>query len=139
MSLTPFHLAIPVNHLHNAEAFYGGLLGCEKGRYSEQWIDWNFFGHQLVTHLVTQMPSLPKHNQVDNQAVPIPHFGVVLKWSDWQELAKKLQAANVDFIIQPYIRFEGQTGEQATMFFLDPSGNALEFKAFKDMQQLFAN
>ena len=139
MTITPFHLAIPVDNLHHAEDFYGGLLGCEKGRWSEQWIDWNFFGHQLVTHLVAVMPSLPKHNQVDNQAVPIPHFGVVLQWNDWQELASKLRAASVDFVIEPYIRFEGQTGEQATMFFLDPCGNALEFKAFKDIHQLFAN
>ncbi|PKG97991.1 glyoxalase [Paraglaciecola sp. MB-3u-78] len=139
MMLTPFHLAIPVADLEQAKAFYGGLLGCEKGRWSEQWIDWNFFGHQLVTHLVTQMPSLPKHNQVDNHAVPIPHFGVVLNWSDWQELASTLSAANVDFIIKPHIRFEGQAGEQATMFFVDPCGNALEFKAFQDMHQLFAS
>jgi hypothetical protein len=139
MTLTPFHLAIPVDNLHRAETFYGGLLGCEKGRYCEQWIDWNFFGHQLVTHLVAAMPSLPEYNQVDNQAVPVPHFGVVLKWQDWQELAGTLRVAGVDFMIEPCIRFEGQTGEQATMFFLDPCGNALEFKAFKDIQQLFAN
>ena len=139
MTLTPFHLAIPVTDLDQAKAFYGGLLGCDKGRWSEQWIDWNFFGHQLVTHLVTQMPSLPKHNQVDNHAVPVPHFGVVLNWIDWQDLASKLSAANVDFIIKPHIRFEGQTGEQATMFFLDPCGNALEFKAFQDIEQLFAS
>jgi hypothetical protein len=137
--LTPFHLAIPVSDLEQAQAFYGGLLGCKKGRWSEQWIDWNFFGHQLVTHLVTEMPSLPKHNQVDNHAVPIPHFGVVLNWGDWQELASTLSAANVDFIIKPHIRFEGQAGEQATMFFVDPCGNALEFKAFQDIHQLFAN
>jgi len=137
MSLTPFHLAIPVTDLERTTAFYGGLLGCEKGRCSLQWIDWNFFGHQLVTHLVTELPSLPKHNQVDNHAVPVPHFGVVLNWADWQELASKLKAANVDFIIEPYVRFEGQIGEQATLFFLDPCGNALEFKAFKDIQQLF--
>lgn len=139
MSLTPFHLAIPVIDLQQAETFYGGLLGCQKGRCSEQWIDWNFFGHQLVTHLVTEMPSLPKHNQVDNHAVPVPHFGVVLPWQDWQHLAKKLEASVIGFVIKPHIRFKGQIGEQATMFFLDPSGNALEFKAFQDMQQLFAN
>jgi extradiol dioxygenase family protein len=138
MILTPFHLAIPVNNLHHAEVFYGGLLGCEKGRWSEQWIDWNFFGHQLVTHLVTVMPSLPKHNQVDNHAVPIPHFGVVLNWSDWQALASKLCTTDIDFIIEPHIRFEGKAGEQATMFFVDPCGNALEFKAFQDIHQLFA-
>ena len=139
MTLTPFHLAIPVSNLEQAEAFYGGLLGCEKGRCSEQWIDWNFFGHQLVTHLVTEMPSLPKHNEVDNHAVPVPHFGVVLNWTDWQELANKLRVRNLGFVIEPYVRFEGKTGEQATMFFLDPSGNALEFKAFKDIRQLFVS
>jgi extradiol dioxygenase family protein len=136
--LTPFHLAIPVIDLAQSEAFYGGLLGCEKGRWSKQWIDWNFFGHQLVTHLVGDMPSLPKYNQVDNHAVPVPHFGVVLNWSDWQTLASKLSAANINFIIEPNIRFKGQAGEQATMFFVDPCGNALEFKAFKDIHQLFA-
>ncbi|MFT5840384.1 MAG: extradiol dioxygenase family protein [Flavobacteriales bacterium] len=136
--LTPFHLAIPVIDLAQSEAFYGGLLGCEKGRWSKQWIDWNFFGHQLVTHLVGDMPSLPKYNQVDNHAVPVPHFGVVLNWSDWQTLASKLSAANINFIIEPHIRFKGQAGEQATMFFVDPCGNALEFKAFKDIHQLFA-
>jgi extradiol dioxygenase family protein len=139
MSLTAFHLAIPVDNLNHAEAFYGGLLGCEKGRWSEQWIDWNFFGHQLVTHLVTEMPSSPKHNQVDNHAVPVPHFGVVLIWQDWQKLAKNLEANGVNFVIEPHIRFKGQVGEQATLFFLDPCGNALEFKAFKDPKQLFAN
>jgi extradiol dioxygenase family protein len=139
MTLAPFHLAIPVSNLDQAQNFYGGLLGCAKGRWSEQWIDWNFFGHQLVTHLVTEMPSLPKHNQVDNHAVPVPHFGVVLHWSDWQELASKLRSADIDFIIEPHIRFEGQAGEQATMFFVDPCGNALEFKAFQDIHQLFVN
>jgi extradiol dioxygenase family protein len=138
MSLTPFHLAIPVTDLSQAQSFYGELLACTKGRSSEQWIDWNFFGHQLVTHLVSEMPSVPKPNQVDNHAVPIPHFGVVLAWQDWQQLADKLIAAKVEFIIQPYVRFKGQTGEQGTLFFLDPCGNALEFKAFKDMHQLFA-
>jgi hypothetical protein len=138
MTLTPFHLAIPVTDLSRAEQFYGELLACDKGRCSAQWIDWNFFGHQLVTHLVSEMPALPKHNQVDNHAVPVPHFGVVLAWQDWQLLADKLKATKMSFIIEPYIRFKGQAGEQATMFFLDPSGNALEFKAFKDMQQLFA-
>lgn len=138
MSLSPFHLAIPVTNLVQARAFYGDLLGCTQGRASEQWIDWNFFGHQLVTHLVAAMPSQPKANQVDNKAVPVPHFGVVLPWQDWQQLADKLQGAQVAFVIEPYIRFKGQSGEQATLFLLDPCGNALEFKAFKDMQQLFA-
>lgn len=139
MSLTAFHLAIPVIDLEQAKTFYGGLLGFQKGRSCEQWIDWNFFGHQLVTHLVSEMPSLPKHNQVDNHAVPVPHFGVVLNWQDWQQLAKNLEAKGINFVIKPHIRFEGQVGEQATMFFLDPSGNALEFKAFQDIHQLFAS
>lgn len=136
--LQPFHLAIPVTDLQQAEGFYGALLGCSKGRCSGQWIDWNFFGHQLVTHLVAAMPSPPEHNTVDSHAVPVPHFGVVLSWDDWQKLADKLTRAETDFVIEPYIRFKGEPGEQATLFLLDPSGNALEFKAFKDMQQLFA-
>jgi extradiol dioxygenase family protein len=139
MSLMPFHLAIPVDCLDSARTFYGELLGCEQGRSSAQWIDWNFFGHQLVTHLVAQMPSAPAHNQVDSHGVPVPHFGVVLAWHDWQVLANKLSLANTNFIIEPYIRFKGEVGEQATLFFLDPAGNALEFKAFKDMTQLFAS
>ena len=137
--LTPFHLAIPVTDLDQAEAFYGLLLGCEKGRSSDHWIDWNFYGHQLVTHLVEQMPVQPPCNDVDDEAVPIPHFGVVLQWQDWQYLADKLTAAKQVFVIEPYVRFKGQVGEQATMFFHDPSGNALEFKAFKDMAQIFAH
>ncbi|MDP5032379.1 MAG: VOC family protein [Paraglaciecola sp.] len=139
MTIMPFHLAVPVDCLDNARAFYGELLGCQQGRSSAQWIDWDFFGHQLVTHLVEQMPSAPKHNQVDEHAVPVPHFGVVLGWETWQQLADKLQKAQVRFVIEPYIRFKGQVGEQATLFFLDPAGNALEFKAFKDMSQLFAH
>lgn len=139
MAIMPFHLAIPVNSLEQARTFYGDLLGCEQGRSSSHWIDWNFFGHQLVTHVVTQMPSQPEYNEVDAHAVPVPHFGVVLSWHDWQQLAAKLQAHNIAFIIEPYIRFKGQAGEQATMFFLDPAGNALEFKAFKDISQLFAS
>ncbi|MDF2179169.1 VOC family protein [Aliiglaciecola sp. CAU 1673] len=138
MNVQPFHLAIPVNDLGQAKAFYGELLGCEMGRFSEQWIDWNFYGHQLVTHLVAQMPSAPAHNEVDSHAVPVPHFGVVLAWNDLEQLAERLKAANTAFVIEPYIRFKGQVGEQATMFFHDPAGNALEFKAFKDMGQLFA-
>ena len=138
-ALSPFHLAIPVNDLDKAEAFYGLLLGCEKGRSSDHWIDWNFYGHQLVTHLVDASTPAKPCNEVDNKAVPVPHFGVVLLWDDWQRLADKLKAANQHFVIEPYIRFEGQVGEQATMFFYDPAGNALEFKAFKDPQQLFAH
>jgi extradiol dioxygenase family protein len=134
----PFHLAIPVTNLADADAFYGKLLGCEKGRSDTQWIDWNFFGHQLVTHCVAEMPSAPAHNGVDNHAVPVPHFGVVLDMETWQALAKKLEAAGTHFVIAPYVRFKGQPGEQATMFFNDPFGNALEFKAFADINQLFA-
>ncbi|MEC8375615.1 MAG: VOC family protein [Pseudomonadota bacterium] len=134
----PFHLAIPVTNLADADAFYGELLGCEKGRSDTQWIDWNFFGHQLVTHCVAEMPSAPAHNGVDNHAVPVPHFGVVLDMETWQALAKKLEAAGTHFVIAPYVRFKGQPGEQATMFFNDPFGNALEFKAFADINQLFA-
>jgi extradiol dioxygenase family protein len=139
MTLAPFHLAIPVTDLTKSNAFYGKLLGCEKGRSSAQWIDWNFFGHQLVTHLVEKMPSKPAHNEVDKQAVPVPHFGLVLGWQEWQQLAQKLKLAEVKFVIEPCIRFAGQVGEQATMFFCDPCGNALEFKAFKDREQLFAS
>ena len=135
----PFHLAIPVTNLDDANRFYGELLGCEKGRSDTQWIDWNFFGHQLVTHCVNEMPSLPSYNGVDDHAVPVPHFGVVLTMGVWQELAEKVEAANIDFIVAPYIRFKGKPGEQATMFFKDPFGNALEFKAFADINQLFAS
>lgn len=138
MSVSPFHLAIPVTSLTQASTFYGDLLGCTQGRTCAKWIDWNFYGHQLVTHLVAAMPSQPAPNQVDNQAVPVPHFGVVLPWQDWQQLAHTLQAAQVEFVIEPYIRFKDQAGEQATLFLLDPCGNALEFKAFKDVGQLFA-
>lgn len=138
MSVQPFHLAVPVDDLAASEAFYGGVLGCEQGRSSDKWIDWNFFGHQLVTHLVAQMPAPPPSNEVDSKAVPVPHFGVVLAWDDWQTLAERLKAANTHFIIAPYVRFKGEVGEQATLFFKDPCGNALEFKAFKDIGQLFA-
>jgi len=135
----PFHLAIPVNDLQQARSFYGDLLGCEQGRSSDHWIDWNLFGHQLVTHLVAQMPSAPAHNEVDQHAVPVPHFGVVLPMDEWHALAERLTAAGVAFVVEPYIRFKGQVGEQATMFFLDPAGNALEFKAFASLDQLFAH
>lgn len=137
MSINPFHLAIPVSCLDNARKFYGDLLGCSEGRSSEQWIDWNLYGHQLVTHKVANMPEKPAANQVDAKTVPIPHFGVVLDMSSWQLLADKLKAAKVEFVIEPYIRFKGQVGEQATLFLIDPCGNALEFKGFKDMNSLF--
>lgn len=134
----PFHLAIPVTNLADADAFYGGVMGCEQGRSSAHWIDWNFFGHQLVTHLVAEMPTLPAPNQVDSKAVPVPHFGVVLSMRDWKALAQKLVAGEQIFVIEPYIRFAGKVGEQGTFFLLDPAGNALEFKGFADDTQIFA-
>lgn len=137
MSLSPFHLAIPVSSLENARQFYGELLGCSEGRSSQQWIDWNLFGHQLVTHQVSTMPSRSPSNSVDAKEVPIPHFGVVLDMHSWQVLADKLIAAKVNFVIEPYIRFRGQVGEQATLFLLDYCGNALEFKGFSDIERLF--
>lgn len=137
-SLTPFHLAIPVDDLVTARAFYGQLLGCPEGRSADHWVDFNLRGHQLVCH-VSDVPRPARSNPVDGHDVPVPHFGVVLHMADWQQLADRLRAAGTDFIIEPYIRFAGEPGEQATMFFLDPSGNALEFKAFNDIDgQLFA-
>jgi uncharacterized protein len=138
LSLTPFHIAFPVDDLDAARAFYGGTLGCPEGRSSDQWIDFDLFGHQIVAHLKPGGTGEAHHNPVDGHAVPVPHFGVVLAMSDWEKLAYRLKSAGVNFIIEPYIRFKGEVGEQATMFFLDPSGNALEFKAFADMGQLFA-
>jgi extradiol dioxygenase family protein len=137
-NLQPFHVAVPVSDLDKTKDFYLDLLSCKIGRSSDRWVDLNFFGHQFVLHLDENKKVNHAHNPVDGHSVPIPHYGVVLQWDHWQNLAQKLKAANVDFIIEPYIRFEGQAGEQATMFFLDPSGNALEFKAFKDINQLFA-
>jgi uncharacterized protein len=137
--LQPFHLAVPVNDLAEARRFYGGLLGCAEGRSSPDWVDFDFFGHQLVAHVDhSGAPRRPVYNAVDGKDVPVPHFGVVLDWDHWHQLAEKLRAAGVEFGIEPGIRFKGQVGEQATMFFQDPSGNALEFKAFRDMGQLFA-
>ena len=138
--LRPFHLAFPVRDLEEARAFYGGVLGCPEGRSSDEWIDFDLFGHQVVAHTGGTAPaSRPEHrNAVDGHAVPIPHFGIVLTLADWRALADRVRAAGVRFVIEPYIRFEGEPGEQATMFFLDPSGNALEFKAFEDLSQLFA-
>lgn len=138
-NLQPFHLAMPVNDLAAARKFYGEFLGFEEGRASEHWIDWNFFGHQFVTHLRPAPTESEKIvNHVDGHGVPVPHFGVVLEWQIWHEFAERLKANNIKFVIEPYIRFKGQVGEQATMFFCDPSGNALEFKAFKDSSKLFA-
>lgn len=139
-SITPFHLAIPVVDLNKCRLFYRDVLGCKEGRSDEHWVDFDFFGHQLVIHQKEGFSNLEKQisNPVDGHDVPIPHFGVVLKWGAWQELSNKLKQINTDFIIEPYIRFKGLPGEQATMFFKDPENNALEFKAFKDMNQLFA-
>jgi extradiol dioxygenase family protein len=137
LRLSPFHLAIPVTDLDQARHFYGGILCCEEGRSSERWTDFNFFGHQLVCHLTNNKTGQPT-NPVDGHDVPVPHFGIVLEMSDWQRLTDQLKAAGVKFLIQPHIRFAGKAGEQATMFILDPSGNALEFKAFSDIEgQLF--
>jgi extradiol dioxygenase family protein len=140
-SIRPFHLAIPVRDIAESRDFYGQLLGLDEGRSSEEWIDWNLYGHQLVTHLNPNLGPEGKvsvHvNGVDGQGVPVPHFGVVLTIKDWQHLAQRL-AGKVEFIIEPYTRFKGEAGEQSTLFFSDPSGNALEFKAFADLGQLFA-
>jgi extradiol dioxygenase family protein len=134
--LTPFHLALPVHDLAAARAFYGGKLGCSEGRSAPRWVDYDFFGHQLSLHLA-ENSGIAAHNPVDGDAVPIPHFGVILEWDTWHALARRLQDAHQDFIIEPRIRFAGQVGEQATMFFLDPSGNALEFKSFQDPSRIF--
>ena len=138
MSLRPFHLAIPVSNVEKARDFYGNILGFEEGRSSEKWIDWNFYGHQLVTHEDKTMQNNNMHNPVDGQQVPIPHFGVVLSIDDWNPLAEKLKNIGTKFLIEPYTRFKGEPGEQATLFFLDPFGNALEFKAFNNLESLFA-
>ncbi len=137
-SITPFHLAVPVHDLAAARQIYGSVSGFEEGRSSDHWIDFNLFGHQFVAHLKEGMQPDLHYNSVDSHAVPVPHFGVVLTMPDWEALAEKLRQANIKFIIEPYIRFKGEVGEQATMFFLDPSGNALEFKAFADFSQIFA-
>ena len=136
-SLPPFHLAIPVHNLKKAHDFYGNLLNCQQGRSSSHWIDYNFFGHQLVIHLDKNFNN-NSFNTVDSKEIPVPHFGLVLDWKDWKLLKDKLETAKVNFIVDPYIRFKGEIGEQATMFLLDPSNNALEFKAFKNIDQLFS-
>lgn len=134
----PFHLAFPVTDLAATRHFYAELLGCEEGRSAERWIDFNFFGHQISAHLVDgAMPDGPT-NEVDGKKVPVQHFGAILEMDAWHKMAERLQAAGREFIIEPYVRFEGEVGEQATMFLLDPSGNALEFKAFKDQGLIFA-
>jgi uncharacterized protein len=137
-SLRPFHLAFPVHDLAAARHFYGVVMGCPEGRSSDHWIDFDLFGHQIVAHLDAGARPVAVENSVDGQDVPVPHFGVVLTMPDWQSLADRVEAAGIPFGIAPHIRFEGQPGEQATMFFRDPSGNALEFKAFADDAKLFA-
>ncbi len=133
-----FHLAFPVRDLGEAREFYGTLLGCAEGRSSDEWVDFDFFGHQIVAHLSPKEIGHKAYNDVDGDAVPVRHFGIILDMNAWKELAAKLMANNVSFIIEPGVRFEGQPGEQATFFFTDPSGNALEFKAFADESMIFA-
>lgn len=137
MTNQPFHLAIPVHNLKVAKRFYAEVLDCEQGRSSESWIDFNFYGHQFVLHEVLDYEPQNHFNSVDEKSVPVPHFGVVLIWENFWDLSKRLKDFNIKFQIEPYIRFQGKIGEQATMFFYDPSGNALEFKAFKNPDELF--
>ena len=138
MTLTPFHLAFPVDDLAAARAFYGGVLGCPEGRSAEDWIDFNLFGHQIVAHLAPEAARRRASNEVDGEDVPVPHFGVVLPMDEWRSLARRLEKEGVAFVIAPTVRFAGTAGEQATMFFLDPAGNALEFKAMVKPENLFA-
>ncbi|MCA3913981.1 MULTISPECIES: VOC family protein [Vibrio] len=142
MALTPFHAAIPARDLEESRAFYKDVLNCQQGRSSECWVDFNLYGHQLVIHYDANIGTTGSvklhHNTVDSHAVPVPHVGVVLEMSEWESLAQRLRGFGVEFVIEPYVRFKGQSGEQATLFFYDPSGNALEFKAFRDIEkQLF--
>jgi len=134
----PFHLAFPVDDLAKARAFYGGTLGCPEGRSSDEWIDFNLFGHQIVAHLAKGQAKNDVHNDVDGKQVPVRHFGIVLSMPEFHAMADRLKAAGIKFIIEPYVRFKGEVGEQATMFFLDPSGNAIEFKAMANPDYLFA-
>jgi len=134
----PFHLAFPIRDIEETRSFYGGLLGCDIGRSTDKWIDFNFFGNQLSAHVKPEELAQAATNAVDGKNVPVRHFGAVLEWDAWHSLAERLKEYGIDFIIEPYIRFEGEVGEQATMFFLDPAGNALEFKSFKDPSQIFA-
>ncbi|MFW6157714.1 MAG: VOC family protein [Balneolaceae bacterium] len=135
----PFHLAFPVADLDATLIFYRDVLGCGTGRSSDTWIDFNFWGHQVVAHLSPSEAGKSSSNKVDGHAVPARHFGVILEWDEWHELAGRLEEEDIEFVIEPYIRFKGEPGEQATMFVLDPSGNALEFKAFRDKSQIFAH
>ena len=138
MSSPLFHLAFPVDDLAKARAFYGGLLGCREGRSADDWVDFDFYGHQIVAHVAPAEVGHRATSAVDGDNVPVRHFGVILSMDEWRKLADKLEKAGTNFVIEPHVRFKGQVGEQATMFFLDPCGNALEFKAFADMSQVFA-
>ena len=138
MNLSPFHLAIPVKEIDETRSFYREVIGCTEGRSSDHWVDFDFYGHQLVIHISENVNKKLSSNAVDGHDVPVPHFGIVLPWDEWEALAERIRKSNITFVIEPYIRFEGEVGEQATMFFQDPSGNNLEFKAFKDLSQLFA-
>lgn len=138
MNLPPFHLAFPVDDLAAARRFYGGLLGCPEGRSAEHWVDFDLHGHQIVAHLAPDRAPRRASNEVDGKDVPVPHFGLILPMDRWKALAERLESAGVEFVIRPTIRFKGQPGEQATMFLLDPAGNALEFKAMADPAKLFA-
>jgi extradiol dioxygenase family protein len=136
--MSPFHVAFPVHDLSSARKFYGETLGCPEGRSAGDWVDFNFYGHQIVAHLAPDESGLAQRNTVDGHGVPVRHFGIVLPMAEWEAVANRLKAQGTEFVIEPYIRFKGQPGEQATMFFLDPSGNALEIKAFADISMLFA-
>jgi len=137
--LRPFHVAVPVDDLAAARRFYGDLLGCREGRSADSWVDFDLFGHQFVCHLQPRLPGrTDAGNAVDGHDVPVPHYGVVLSMADWRDLADRLTANGQEFVIKPYVRFRGQTGEQGTLFVRDPAGNALEFKGFADLEQLFA-
>ena len=138
MNLRPFHLAIPVSDLNESINFYEKVLGCKRGRKDKEWVDYNLFGHQLVLHEDKNLINREHFNEVDGKSVPIPHFGVVLEWGEFKSFSDELILQKIDFQIAPYLRFEGEPGEQLTMFFYDPSGNALEFKSFKNSEQLFA-
>ncbi len=138
-TISPFHLAIPVHNLEECRSFYRDVIGCKEGRSDTHWVDFDFFGHQVVIHYKPKAQGELHTNPVDGKNVPVPHFGVVLPWKDFEPFAERLKSASIDFVIEPYIRFKGEIGEQATMFFLDPAGNALEFKAFQDPSQLFAH
>jgi extradiol dioxygenase family protein len=138
MALQPFHLAFPVDDLAAARRFYGDILGCPEGRSADHWVDFDLHGHQIVAHLAPEAAPRRAANEVDGENVPVPHFGLVLQMEAWKAMAERLETAGVEFVIAPTVRFEGQPGEQATMFLLDPAGNALEFKAMADPAKLFA-